>query len=249
MNARLAAIPFLNKRIRFPVTPHIPGGLVTPEQLRQMAAVAEKYGGTLKIIGGSITIMGLSLADGQTALAELGASPESFIAKSVRSVAMCPGKPHCPMAAQDSSALGLTLDSQFFGQDAPAKVRLGVSGCPNCCAEVFIKDIGLFGTAKGFTLVVGGNAGRQAQIARIVAVDLPPALVPGLVAAILTYYRARGKEKERLGTTLDRTGWEPFLAAVIPEQYRATTDTVISPAACEKASGAFHLAMKIKQGQ
>ncbi|SDF60577.1 hypothetical protein [Sporolituus thermophilus] len=139
----LANIPFLNKRVKFPVTPHIPGGLTTPEQLRQIAAVAEKYGGRLKIVGNGITIMGLSLADGEKALAELGCKPESFIAKSVRAVAMCPGKPDCPMAQQDSTALGLALDSEFFGQQAPGKVRIGVSGCPNCCAEVFVKDIGV----------------------------------------------------------------------------------------------------------
>ncbi len=220
MNSLLSAIPFVNKRVRFPVTPHFPGGLVTPDQLRQLAAVAEKYGGALKIIGGGITIMGLCLADGEKALAELGIAPESFVAKAVRTVAMCPGKPHCPMAQQDSTALGLALDKEFFGRAAPAKVRLGVSGCPNCCAEVFVKDIGLFGTAKGFTLAVGGNAGRKARVGRIVAVDVPPDGVQGIVEAALAYYRQRGADKERLGDTLDRTGWDDFLAAVVPEGYR-----------------------------
>jgi len=157
MLSNLAGIPFLNKRVKFPVTPHIPGGLVTPETLRRIASAAEKYGGTLKIIGSGITIMGLNLADGEAVLAELGVSPESFIGKSVRSVAICPGKPHCPMAQQDSAALGLLLDKEFFGQGTPAKVRLGVSGCPNCCAESFVKDIGMFATAQGFTLAAGAT--------------------------------------------------------------------------------------------
>ncbi|NLL02621.1 MAG: nitrite reductase, partial [Mollicutes bacterium] len=33
MNLPLAKIPVLNKRVKFPVTPHIPGGLATPDQL------------------------------------------------------------------------------------------------------------------------------------------------------------------------------------------------------------------------
>ncbi|MDR3590363.1 MAG: nitrite reductase [Negativicutes bacterium] len=220
MLSKLAQIPFLNKRVRMPVTPHLPGGLVTPEQLRRIAAVADKYGGTLKIIGSGITIMGLDLAAGEAALAELGVAPESFIAKSVRAVAICPGKPHCPMARQDSAALGLALDSEYFGQNTPAKVRLGVSGCPNCCAEVFVKDIGLFGTAEGFTVAVGGNAGRQARVGRVIAAGLPSGKVSGLIDSILQYYRRHGKEKERLGDTLDRTGWDEFVAAVVPAGYR-----------------------------
>jgi NAD(P)H-nitrite reductase large subunit len=220
MNSLLVGIPFLNKRVRFPVAPHFPGGLVTPGQLRQIAAVAEKYGGTLKIIGNGITIMGLNLADGEAALAELGVAAEVLTAKSVRAVAMCPGKPHCPMAQQDSTTVGLALDSEFFGQQAPAKVRMGVSGCPNCCAEVFVKDIGLFGSAQGVTLAVGGNAGRNAKVGRVVAAGVPADRVPALIRAIMGYYLQQALDKERLGDTIARTGWEAFVVAVIPPEYR-----------------------------
>lgn len=220
MNLTLAKVPILNKRIKFPVTPHIPGGLTTPEQLRQLAETAERFGGTLKIVGSSITIMGLNLADGEKALAELGAKPESFIAKSVRPVNMCPGKPHCPMAQQESTELGLSLDREFFGQEAPAKIRIGVSGCPNCCAEVFVKDIGLYGTAKGYVMAVGGNSGRKAQIAQVVAEDIPIHEVAPIVTSILNYFRKNGKTKERLGQTIERLGWDEFKMLTIPEQYR-----------------------------
>ena len=220
MSSWLSSIPNLNKRVRFPVSPHFPGGLVTPEQLAKVASVAEKYGGTVKIVGGSITILGLNLADGEAALAELGVKPESFIAKSVRAVALCAGKPHCPMAKQDSTALGLALDGEFFGQETPGKLRIGVSGCPNCCAEVFVKDIGMFATAQGFTLIVGGNAGRNAQVGKVIADAVPSGTVQVIVRAIVAYYREHGKEKERLGDTVMRTGWEKFITAVIPCEYQ-----------------------------
>jgi len=220
LNKFLTGIPILNKRVKFPVAPHYPGGFVTPEELRRIAAVAEKYGGQLKIIGGGITIMDLNLSDGEAAMSELGVPPESFIAKSVRAVAMCPGKPHCPMARQDSCALGLALDSEFFGQAAPAKVRIGVSGCPNCCAEVLVKDIGMFGEDRGFTLAVGGNAGRRARVGRVIASGVPGDQMRGIIDSILAYYRLHGKDKERLGDTLDRTGWDQFIETVIPQEYR-----------------------------
>ncbi|MEG6584337.1 nitrite reductase [Dendrosporobacter sp. 1207_IL3150] len=220
MTLPLAKIPFLNKRIKFPVSPHIPGGFTNPDQLRKIAEIADKYGGTLKIMGNGITIMGLSLADGEKALAELGTKLESFISKSVRAVITCPSKPHCPMAQQDSSALGLALDSEFFGQEVPGKLRIGVSGCPNCCAEVMVKDIGMFATAKGYTLAVGGNSGRHAQVARIIAENMPSEEISPAIRSILAYYQKYGQPKERLGQVIDRLGWDNFVNQTIPAGYR-----------------------------
>lgn len=220
MSLPISKVPFLNKRVKFPVTPHIPGGLATPDQLRQLAEIADKYGGTLKIVGSSITIMGLNLVDGEKALAELGTTPESFIAKSVRAVNMCPGKPHCPMAQQESTELGLQLDDEFFGHETPAKVRIGVSGCPNCCAEIFVKDIGLYGTAKGYVMAVGGNPGRKAQIAKVVADGIPNDEITPIIRSILEYFKQNGQAKERIGQTIERLGWAEFKSAAIPEKYR-----------------------------
>lgn len=220
MTIPLANIPFLNKKIKFPVTPHIPGGLTTSTQLREIADIADQYHGSLKIVGNTITIIGLSLADGEKALAELGCQGESFIAKAVRAVAFCPGKPDCPRALQDSSTLGLALDKEFFGQELPSKLRIGVSGCPNCCIEPLVKDIGMYGTAKGYTLVVGGNSGFSAQIATPVAEKIPADEIASIVNSILIYFRQHGKSKERLGQLINRLGWDGFIKETIPEKYQ-----------------------------
>lgn len=220
MTLPLANIPLLNKRIKFPVTPHIPGGLASTAQLRQIADVADKYGGSLKIVGNSITIIGLSLADGEKAIAELGCTGESFISKTVRGVAFCPGKPDCPRALQNSSSLGLELDRAFFGIELPGKLRIGVSGCPNCCVEPLVKDIGMYGTPKGYTLAVGGSSGFDVQIAKTVAQSLPSKEVSSIIHSILAYYQQHGKTKERLGKVIERLGWEEFIQQTIPEKYR-----------------------------
>jgi NAD(P)H-nitrite reductase large subunit len=219
MNTPLAKIPFLNKRVNFPVTPHIPGGFTTPDQLRAIADAAEKYNGVLKVVGNTITILNVNAADGENLLAELGIKPESFIGQSVRSVSICPGKPHCPRALQDSSALGLELDNKLFGQDVPGKLRIGVSGCPNCCAEVFVKDIGLFGTAFGYTLIAGGNSGRQARAGQIIAEKVPAEEILPIIEKLLHCYRRHGHDKERIGQFAERIGLNSFKAA-IPENYR-----------------------------
>ena len=222
MTLPFANIPFLNKHIKFPVTPHIPGGLTTAKQLHQIADIAEQYGASLKIVGNTITLIGITLADGEKALAELGCKGESFIAKAVRSVSFCPGKPNCPRALQDSSSLGLELDEEFFGQELPGKLRIGVSGCPNCCVEPLIKDIGMYGTAKGYTLAVGGCSGLQAQVARVVTGNIPAEELPPIIRCILAYYRTQGIAKERLGQTIHRLGWDEFMQQTIPQKYLQT---------------------------
>lgn len=197
-----------------PLAPRLPGGLATPAMLRQLADVAERYGGTIKIAGNSIVILGLRCEDRALALAELGLDNQSLSAKAVRGVAICAGKPHCPRAIQDSTALGLALDTQFYGTELPGKLRMGVSGCPNCCAEVFVKDIGLYGIAAGYTVVVGGNSGRKAQAGRIVAEKVPVDKVLPLIEKIIDYYRTLGLPGERLGYTIDRLGFEDFAAYI-----------------------------------
>jgi NAD(P)H-nitrite reductase large subunit len=220
MTIPLANIPFLNKKVKFPVTPHIPGGITCSAQLRKIADIADQYNGSLKIVGNTITIIGLNLADGEKALAELGCLGESFIAKTVRAVAFCPGKPDCPRALQDSSTLGLALDKEFFGQQLPGKLRIGVSGCPNCCIEPLVKDIGMYGTAKGYTLAVGGSSGFSAQIATLVAERVPDDEIAPIIQSILTYYRQYGKTKERLGQLITRLGLDHFCDETIPEKYK-----------------------------
>jgi len=222
MTLPLANIPFVNKIVKFPVTPHIPGGLTTSKQLHQIADIADQYGGSLKIVGNTITIIGLSLADGEKVLSELGCKSESFISKTVRSVAFCPGKPNCPRALQDSTSLGLALDEEFFGLELPGKLRIAVSGCPNCCVEPLVKDIGLYGTGKGYTLAVGGYSGLEAQVARIVAEKIPATEISPIIHSILSYYTNHGKAKERLRQTIDRLGWVDFIQQTIPEQYIKT---------------------------
>lgn len=219
MTLPFANIPFLNKRIKFPVSPHIPGGLTTSQQLRQIADAADQYGATLKIVGSTITMIGITLADGEKVLTELGCKGESFIAKAVRAISFCPGKPNCPRALQDSTPLGLELDEEFFGQELPGKLRIAVSGCPNCCVEPLVKDIGMYGTAKGYTLAVGGSSGLNAQVANIIAEKIPSEEIAPIIRSMLTYYRKHGKTKERLGQTLDRKGWDEFIKQTIPEKY------------------------------
>ena len=100
------------------------------------------------------------------------------------------------------------MDQKYHGMEMPGKMKLGVSGCPNQCAETSFKDIGLVGTRKGWRIFVGGNGGTRARIATMVAMDLSTADAMDLVDRIVEYFKANAKPRERMGKMMDRLGLE-----------------------------------------
>jgi NAD(P)H-nitrite reductase large subunit len=200
----------------FSISPHIPGGFANPALLRKIADVAEKYGAQfVKITAAQrIALIGIREEDLDDAWAEF-ADQSKAIGPTIRSIRICPGTRACKKARQDAPGLGFALDAEFFGKAAPSKFKIGVSGCPNCCADSWMKDLGFFGTETGFVLVVGGKGGRTPQIGREVARDLTADQARALAGTIIAFYCRNAKSHERLAGTIDRIGFEPFLQAVM----------------------------------
>jgi NAD(P)H-nitrite reductase large subunit len=196
----------------YAIAPHIPGGICSPATLRKLADVAEKYhAAALKVTGAQrIAIVGIKEEDIDKAWKDLGLAPGAAVGMCVRSIKVCPGTTFCKRGIQDSVALGLALDKAYHGMSTPAKFKIGVSGCPNNCGESWVKDLGFFGMAKGFTCVVGGDAARKPRIAQELAKDLSIDQCKALAEKILTYYQKNGQPKERLGALIDRIGFEKF---------------------------------------
>jgi len=120
----------------FSISPHIPGGFADPALLRKIAYVAEKYGAKfVKLTGAQrIAIIGIREADLDNVWAEFTDSSKA-IGLTIRTTQMCPGTRAYKKAKQDSPGLGFALDKEFYGKPAPAKFKMGVSGCFNCCSD------------------------------------------------------------------------------------------------------------------
>ena len=129
----------------YAVAPHIPCGVVSPDKLRKIADVAEKYNvAALKITSAArIAIVGLREDQVDDVWNDLGMVPGAGVGLCVRSIKACPGTTFCKRGMLDSLSMGLKLDEIYHGLETPGKLKIGVSGCPNQCAEVCIKDIGL----------------------------------------------------------------------------------------------------------
>ena len=201
----------------YAVAPHLPCGVVTPEMLRKLADVAEKYeAAALKVTSAArVAIVGLKEEDIDNVWAELGAAPGATVGLCVRSVKACPGTTFCKRGMQDSLSVGMKLDEKYHGVEMPGKLKLGVSGCPNQCAETCIKDVGLVGTKSGWRVLVGGNGGGRPRLSQELVRDLSEEEALALVDKILDYFKANAKPHQRLGAMIEKIGFEAFKEAIL----------------------------------
>ena len=202
---------------RYAVVTRMPAGIVTPDDLEKIARIGRKYRvPMLKITSGQrFALIGLEPGDVADVFQELGplAQPES--APCVKFVQACLGTEMCRYGNQDSIGLARALEERFRDQTFPAKIKIGVSGCQRCCGESQIRDLGIMGTNRGWTVFFGGNAGRKARIGDIVASDLTAAEVMDCAGRLLEYYQRNAHAKERTARFMEHIGMETLKSELL----------------------------------
>lgn len=200
----------------YAIAPHVPAGLITSNQLRKLADVADKYNvDAIKITAAQrIALVGLKEEDIDSAWNDLGMKPGAAIGLCVRSIKTCPGTTFCKRGFRDSVKLGLALDDRYHGMNLPNKLKIGVSGCPNSCADNHTRDIGLMGMPKGWTIFVGGKGGTIPRLGNRLIMNVPDDNVLDIVDKIVNIYSENASNKERLGAYIDRIGFDEFKSLV-----------------------------------
>lgn len=200
----------------YAIAPHIPGGFTDTATLRKICDVADKYQLSLKITSAQrIAMIGAKEEDLDAIWSDLAQPQGAAIGLCVRSVKICPGTSNCKRALQDSPSLGLKIDKLYHAMELPNKMKMGVSGCVLSCSECSVKDIGVVGTAKGWRILVGGNAGVRARLAELLIDDVPDQeRVLEIVAKVVEFYKSSPK-KERLGRIIDEIGIEAFREEIL----------------------------------
>jgi NAD(P)H-nitrite reductase large subunit len=191
-------------------------GVVTPELLRRIADVAEKYEAqAIKITGATrIAIVGLKEEDIDSVWEDLKLEPGAAVGLCVRSVRTCPGTTFCKLGKQDSLGVAAKLDEAYHGKQLPGKFKMAVSGCGLSCAESWVRDVGLIGKEDGWVLTIGGNVGAKPRIGQELVSGLDDDAAIAAVEKVVAYYSENAKKGERLGKMIDRVGLEPFLEAL-----------------------------------
>jgi NAD(P)H-nitrite reductase large subunit len=183
-----------------------PGGLVTPELLERVAAIARKYRvPTVKLTSGQrIDLIGIRKEDLAEIFESLGPDAVRKTGPCIRFVQSCPGIRNCRNGTQDSMGLALMLEEEHREEPLPGKVKIGISGCPRSCGMSHTRDIGILGTPNGWTVLFGGNNGIRPRFGEVVAKNLTTEEVQDLVSRLLGYYKANALPKERTARFMER---------------------------------------------
>ncbi|MBI4352999.1 MAG: NAD(P)/FAD-dependent oxidoreductase [Candidatus Omnitrophica bacterium] len=223
---------FINDRVHaniqndgtFSVVPRMRGGVTTPEELRKIADVAEKYKVRMVKVTGSqrLDLLGVKKEDLPNIWADLGMTSGYAYAKAVRMVKSCVGTDFCRYGTQDSISTGIDLERLLEGLYTPAKVKMGVVGCPRNCAEALVKDIGLVGIEGGWQVVIGGAAGKRVRQADILTTVKTREEALEAAQIFFQYYRENGEYIERTYDFVERLGLEKIRRETVlaPEEAR-----------------------------
>ncbi|MBA3327934.1 MAG: NAD(P)/FAD-dependent oxidoreductase, partial [Solirubrobacterales bacterium] len=218
---------FINDRVHaniqrdgtFSVVPRMYGGVVSPDELRRIADVADRYEVPLvKVTGGQrLDLLGVRKQDLPAIWRDLDMPSGHAYAKAVRTVKTCVGTDFCRFGIGDAIGLGIEMEKAWEGLHTPAKVKSGVSGCPRNCAEATVKDIGIVAVEGGWQVRVGGAAGGNVREADILTTVEDRAEALRVSTTFLQFYREHADYKERTYDFVPRVGLEEIRRQVLGE--------------------------------
>jgi len=186
-----------------------PVGRLTSDRLRGLAEIAEQYGsGTLRLtVWQNLLISDIPDAQRDAALDAIAALGLDWRASKLRGgLVACTGNAGCKFSASDTkrhAAMLVDWLEQRIRIDQPINIHL--TGCHHSCAQHYVADIGLLATkieqgddmVEGYDLLVGGGAGAEQKLGRLVRPkvvfdDLPPMLL----SLLQTWQRERAAPDE-----------------------------------------------------
>src|SRR6516165_8272364 len=141
-------------------------------------------------------------------------------AKGLRTVKTCVGSEWCRFGTQDSTGLGVQLEKIMWGSWTPAKVKLGVSGCPRNCAEATVKDIGVVCVDSGYDIHIAGAAGLHVRATDLLGHVETEEETLEHVAAVVQLYREEAAYLDRMWKWVEKTGLER-VRGIIMEDHKA----------------------------
>jgi len=176
-------------------------GLMSGQQMRQLADLVGQYGGDIRLTRRQNFIL-TRIPEDRSAevIARVGEIGFPLNANGLYGSSIgCIGDPHCGYAVTPTKTKLATIIERLVGEfgDAVAGLKLNLDGCPHACAHHWTGDIGLQGTTgrgpkgeplEAFDIILRGGLGRDAEIGKPILRRVPSAQVEDTVARLFAGY-------------------------------------------------------------
>ncbi len=182
----------------------IPLARIPSNRLRGLAEVAEKFGsGTIRLtVWQNLLISDVPDAALADALAAIGALGLEHQASHLRGgLVACTGNAGCKFAASDTKSHAMEIGDWLDARIRVSQpINIHVTGCHHSCAQHFVADIGLLGAKiesgedflEGYDLHVGGGAGVEQKIGRLICEKVLVEDLKPMLLALLTAWNEQG---------------------------------------------------------
>jgi ferredoxin-nitrite reductase len=199
----------------------IPTGRVNPEQLDELARLADVYGsGEIRLTTGQNAVIPNVPADrvrklcNEPLLKEFSPRPSPFM----RGLVACVGTDYCTLALIETKSRAVALSEALHAKMGPDVNPLTIhwSGCPAGCGNHEAADIGLRGfktkidgkLVDAVAVYVGGRTGAHAIAGKEILATVPcDEAFPEVIANVIQSYRGENDSGE------DATFRDPFFTA------------------------------------
>ena len=201
-----------------------PAGRLSSETLRGLAAIARRFGsGTIRLtVWQNCLISDIAEPQLPEALAAIEALGLDWRASSVRGgLVACTGNAGCKFSAsntkRDAAMLAAFLE-RHITIDHPINIHL--TGCHHSCAQHYAADIGLLATkieqdddmVEGYDLLVGGGAGPDQKLGRLIRPKVVTDDLPPMLLALLTAWQEQRHDPQETFQSFTLRHSEPELA-------------------------------------
>ena len=214
----------------------VPGGLLTSDQMRRMAHVADEFAGgkghltTRQNIQYHFVPLG-RVADLLHALADIRLTTREACYNTVRNVTACPYAGLLPEELFDVQPYSRRVAFAFLHKELtdnlPRKFKIAFCGCPEDCIATRINDVGLRPVIRdgqrGFRMTVAGGLGPLPTESQVLHEFVPVDDLVRRIEAVIRVFNVHGNRKNRMKARLKfvlrERGFE-WLRDTIEENYQ-----------------------------
>jgi sulfite reductase beta subunit-like hemoprotein len=218
----------------FMIRIRIPNGFLSPEQLKEIAAITEEHA---RGFGDITTRQNIqlhwmtmaSIADMLPRLEKVGLVTKFACGDTPRNVVGCPMAGYLKDEIIDASGAVMEINNLFVSagkqlSNLPRKFKSSIGGCHLHCHQPQINDIGVYGLKRknpktgqdeaGYGLTVGGGLSTVPHIGQDCRVFIPAAQLPAVCMGIAKIFRDHGyrekRTRARMKFLVADWGWQKF---------------------------------------